>query len=197
VSVPVTVTNSRGDFVGGLGRQNFRLLVDGAPQSVKYFAVQEEPAQALLLVETGPAVYLLRHEHVLAAADLLSGLGADDRVAIASYSDAPRALLNFTADKRQAAAALGSLNFAVGMAGLNFYDSLATALDWPASSGRKQAIVLLSTGLDSSGAGHWEPLLAKLQQSNVMVLAVALGGELRDSGKHHKKNTDARGRAGR
>jgi Ca-activated chloride channel homolog len=188
VSLPVTVTDSRGNFVGKLGRQDFHVLVDGVETPIKYFAAEEAPAQVLVLVETGPAVYLLRHEHVAAATELLEGLGADDRVAIASYSDTITPLLSFTADKQQAVAALSTLNYGLGMANLNFYDNLATAVDWCAGSGGKQAIVLLTTGLDSSGPGHWEALLQKLRQSNVMVLAVALGGELREIGKHGKRN---------
>jgi Ca-activated chloride channel homolog len=188
VSVPVTVTDGRGDFVRGLGRGNFRLRVDGVEQPIKYFAAEEEPAQALVLVETGPAVYLLAREHVIAATELLEGLDADDRVAIASYSDTLRPLLDFTTDKRQAAAALETLNYGLGMANLNFYDNLAEAVDLAALGNGKQAIVLLTTGLDSSGPGHWEQLLGKLRQSNVMVLAVALGGELRETGKRGKKN---------
>jgi hypothetical protein len=38
---------------------------------------------------------------------------------------------------------------------------------------------VLTTGIDSSGAETWQALAQKLQRSNVMVLPVALGGELR------------------
>jgi VWFA-related protein len=182
VSVPVTVTDSRGDFVSGLTRENFRLVVDGAPEPVEYFAAEQEPAQVLILIETGPAVYLLRHEHISASVALLEGLGTGDRVAIASYSDAARLVLDFTTEKQRAAAAIGSLDYVVGMADLNFYDSLRVATDWAGAHGGKSAIVALTTGLDGSGAGHWAELAAKLQKSNVMILPVALGGELRDSG---------------
>ncbi len=89
VSVPVTINNARGEFVGGLRRENFRLRVDGEEQPIEYFAAEEEPAQVLLLVETGPAVYLLRDEHTSAAAVLLSGLAPDDRVVVASYEQVP------------------------------------------------------------------------------------------------------------
>jgi VWFA-related protein len=199
VSVPVTVTDARGEFVSKLSRENFRLLVDGGEQPIEYFASEEEPAQVLILLETGPAVYLLRGEHIAAAAALLSGLGADDRVAVASYGDTPQLLLNFTTDKRQVAAALRTANYGLGMANLNFYASMASVLDWmaPASAGSastsssadgKLAIVALTTGLDSSGAGPWQRLLERMQGSNVMVLPVALGGELRDAGPHAKKD---------
>ncbi len=187
VSVPVTVTDARGEFVSKLSRENFRLLVDGVEQPIEYFASEEEPAQVLILLETGPAVYLLRGEHIAAAAALLSGLGADDRVAVASYGDAPRLLLDFTTDKGQAWAALQSANYGLGMANLNFYASMASALDWVGSTDGKRAIVALTTGLDSSGSGSWQLLLQKMRQSNVMVIPVALGGDLRDAGPHTKK----------
>ena len=75
VSVPVTVTDARGEFVGGLTRDNFRLFVDGTERPIEYFAAEAEPAKVLLLIETGPAVYLLRREHTAAALLLLQGLG--------------------------------------------------------------------------------------------------------------------------
>jgi VWFA-related protein len=179
VTVPVTVTGARGDFVGGLERKNFRLLVDGAEQPIEYFTPEQEPAQVLVLVETGPAVYLLRREHVSAAAELLGNLAAGDRIAVANYSDAPGLLLGFTPDRRAAVAALQGMSYSLGNAQLNFYDSLAGAVDWVQTETGKRAIVVLTTGLDSSPADRWELLAEKLQHSNVLVLPVALGGELR------------------
>lgn len=179
VSVPVTVSNARGDFVGGLRRENFRLRVDHEPQPIDYFAAEQEPAQVLLLIETGPAVYLLRDEHVFAAAALLDGLAPGDRVAVASYEQSPQLLADFSADKRTAATALSSLVFGLGTAQLNFYDSLAKCVDWLNNAPGKRAVIALTTGIDSSGGAAWQALAQKLQRSNVMVLPVALGSELR------------------
>ena len=191
VTVPVTVSNARGDFVVGLRRENFRLRVDGEPYPVDYFAAEEEPAQVLLLVETGPAVYLLRDEHFFAAAALLDGLGPDDRVAVASYEQSPQLLADFSANKQVAAGALSSLIFGFGMAQLNFYGSLAQCLDWLANAPGKRAIVALTTGIDSSAPAAWQSLAQKLQRSNVMVLPVALGGRLRKPGAPHKVRNSA------
>jgi Ca-activated chloride channel family protein len=189
VTVPVTVSDARGAFVSGLKVQNFRLLLDGAEQPIEYFASDQQPAQVLILIETGPAVYLLRHEHISAAAVLLNGLAPADTVAIASYSDILRLHLNFTTNKEQAAAALGSLNYGLGLAQLNFYDSLGAAVDW-ITAGEKRSLIVMATGLDSSGTTRWPQLEAKLRQSNVMVLPVALGGELRDTkGTSRRKNS--------
>ena len=186
VTVPVTVSKARGDFVGGLRRENFRLRVDGQPRPIDYFAAEEEPAQVLLLVETGPAVYLFREEHIFAASALLQGLAAGDRVAVASYEQSPQLLADFSADKQTAAAALNSLVFGSGTAQLNFYASLSTSLDWLGNVSGKRAIVALTTGVDGSGAAAWQALAQKLRRSNVMVLPVALGGNLRGPPAAHK-----------
>jgi len=186
VDVEVTVSDAQGNFVAGLKRENFRMLDDGIEQPITYFASIEAPAQVLVLVETGPAVYLIHREHLAAAYALLEGLAADDRVALGTFDQSARLLVNFTADKNALAQALEELRYNLGMAQLNLFDSLVAALDWLAPVPGKKAIVLLSTGLDTSGAGHWKPLEEKLRASGVVVLPVALGGKLRQPEKKEK-----------
>src|SRR5713101_604297 len=109
VNVGVIVTNSRGHFVEGLRREDFRVFDNGMEQPLTGFAAIEEPAQVLLLIEAGPAVYLLEGGRLQAADSLLNGLSADDRVAVVKYAAAPAGLLDFTADKQAGAAAFGQL----------------------------------------------------------------------------------------
>jgi len=182
VNVPVTVTDAHGGFVGKLSRDDFRLFVDNNEQPIEYFSPEEAPARVLILLETGPAVYLLRGEHLAAATDLLAGLGPDDQVAVAAYADAPQLLLDFTTDKQRAALALNSANYGIGLANLNFYASMTRALDWTASEDGKSAIVALTTGLYSSGPASWQRLADTMRRGNVMVLPVGLGGTLRETG---------------
>lgn len=186
VNLDVSVIDALGNFIGDLKRENFRVLDDGVEQPLTHFTPVEAPAQVLVLVETGPAVYLIHRQHLLAANALLEGLAADDRVALGTYDQAARPVLDFTEDKRGLAQALEGLHYNLGMAQLNLFDGLAAALDWLAPLPGKKAIVLLSTGLDSSGAGRWEALEQKLHASDVVVMAVALGGELRQPDKKKK-----------
>ncbi len=183
VNLEVTVTDAQGNFVGNLNRENFRVLDEGVEQPLTHFAPVEAPAQMLVLVETGPAVYLIHRQHLAAAYALLDGLAPDDRVALGAFDQSARLLLNFTEDKGALAQALDALRYNLGMAQLNLFDSLGAALDWLAPLPGKKAIVLLSTGLDTSGAGRWEALAQKLRASEVVVLPVALGGELREPDK--------------
>jgi VWFA-related protein len=80
------------------------------------------------------------------------------------------------------------------MGQLNFYDSVSTALDWIAPVSGKKALVLLTTGLDSSSAARWDALAQKLRARDVVIFPVALGGWLRhalDKPDKKKKATAA------
>src|SRR5271168_2172668 len=191
VQISVSVLGAGGDFVSGLHRQNFRVLDGGIERPLVFFAPTDAPAQILVMVETSPAVYLLQSQHIAAAYALLDGLAPDDQVALVTYDQAPRAVLAFTPDKNALFNALGQIQFSVGMGELNFYDSVSTALDWIAPVSGKKALVLLTTGLDSSSPARWDALAQKLRARDVVIFPVALGGWLRRPPDKKKKKATA------
>lgn len=180
VNVDVFVADARGDFVAGLGRENFHILDEGVLQEIAHFAAIEAPARVLVLVETSPAVYLLHKQHLAAAQALFDGLHPEDEIALASYDDSFHIVCGFTRSREVIRQALGSLSYNLGMAELKFFGAVAAALDWLAPHTGKKALVLLTTGLDSSGMGGWDSLRSRLQADSAVVFAVALGGELRN-----------------
>ena len=186
VNVGVIVTDARGQFVEDVRREDFQIFDDGIEQPVTGFASYEEPAQVLLLIESGPAVVLLGKNHFHAADTLLNNLGSGDRVAIASYSRDPELLFDFTTDKSLARMALQDLNFANGFAELNLSSSLASAIDWLTTLPGKKTIVVLSTGLDTSPPEKSEVIQQKLKTSDVRILAVSLSGDFREAAKFKK-----------
>jgi Ca-activated chloride channel family protein len=187
VNVGVSVSDPTGKFVEGLQRENFHVFDNGVEQPITDFLAVEEPAQALMLIEAGPAVYLLEGGHLQAAHAFLSGLSADDRVAVVKYADAPQPLMNFTADKLAAAAAFDGLSFNLGFGSLNLSSSLSKVLDWLAATPGKKTIVLLSTGVDTSSMKEIQDLLQRLKISDVRILAVSLTGNLRNPPPAPKK----------
>lgn len=190
VNVGAIVTNANGDFVNGLRREDFRIFDNGVEQPITDFLSVAEPAQVLLFIESGPAVVFLGAEHIRATEKRLSGLSAEDRVAIASYSIKPELLLDFTADKPATRLALGNLNFTLGFAQLNLSLSLAAAVDWLAASPGKKSIVVLSTGVDTSPQSKWQAIRQQLETSDVRILAVSLSGDFRKSAKHKALSGD-------
>jgi Ca-activated chloride channel homolog len=191
VKLDVSVLDKHGNFVADLNLNQFHILDNGSEQPIAFFEPVEAPAQILVMIETSPAVYLIHTEHLVAAYALFEGLAANDQVAVVTYSDKPRTVLGFTPDKNALLEAMNNLNYAIGMSQLNFYDSLTKAIDWLPSGTGKSAIVLLTTGLDSSTTSDWEALVSKLRVSDVVVFPVALGGYLHGgNGKTPKSKGD-------
>ncbi|MDQ1408277.1 MAG: hypothetical protein QOJ41_12 [Acidobacteriaceae bacterium] len=189
VNVGVLVTDPSGKFVEGLQRDNFHIFDNGVEQPITDFLNVEEPARALVLIEAGPAVYLLEGSHLRAAQEFLSGLSPDDRVAVVKYADAPQGLVDFTTNKQSVAAAFDDLSFNLGFGSLNLSASLSKVLDWLTSVHGKKTIVLLSTGVDTSSTKQNQDLLNRLQTSEVRILAVSLIGDLRNPPAIGKKKS--------
>jgi|tagenome__1003787_1003787.scaffolds.fasta_scaffold20988225_4 VWFA-related protein len=187
VDVGVIVTDARGKFIEGLGRDDFHIFDDGVEQSITDFAPIDEPAQVLMLVEAGPSVYFLEAGHIQATHALLAGLSAGDRVAVAKYDTSPQMLLDFTSNKQLAEAALAKVRYYMGFGNLNLSRSLLAVLDSLAKVQGKKTVVLLSTGFDTSYPEDISALLARLKTSDVRILAVSLGAELRNPPAAPKK----------
>ena len=187
VNVSVVITDARGQFVSGLHRDDFHLFDDGTEQRVTDFLSSEDPAQVLLLIEAGPAVYLLESGHVRAVQALLDGLSVNDRVAIARYNEGAEPILDFTADKRIASTALDRLRFNVGFGQLNLASSMLTALDWLERVPGKKSLIVLSTGVDTSSESKIQELLNRTKTADVLVLLISLGADLRTAQPTYKK----------
>jgi Ca-activated chloride channel homolog len=180
VKLDVTVLNAQGDFVDGLQQSSFRVFDDGAERPIAFFAPVTAPAKVVLILETSPAVYLFQDEHIAAAYSLLRGLGSDDQIALITYADVPKQVIGFTSNKQQLVYAIQNVQYMLGAAALNLYDSVSAVLDALGRFPGKKAIVLLTTGLDSSPPEHWDALLGKLHDSDVVIFSVGLGRSLDD-----------------
>jgi len=188
VNVGVIVTDSGGHFVEGLRREDFRVFDSSIEQPITDFAAVDEPAQVLLLIEAGPAVYLLEGAYLQAAHGLLQGLTATDLVAVAKYSDTAQAVLGFTPDKQLAESALGALHYNLGFGSLNLSSSLSQILAWLRGTNGKKSVILLSTGVDTSPSNESLAILSQLRVGEVRIFAVSLAAALRTPAKNKKKS---------
>lgn len=194
VNVGVVVTDGKGKFVEGLPREAFHVFDNGAEQPITEFAPLKEPGQVLLLVEAGPAVYLLQEANLFAAGAMLNGLSAQDRVAVVRYTDASLALLDFTVDKEAAQSVLQTIQFNLGYGDLNLSSSLVTVLGWLERVPGKKTIVLISTGVDTSPPSAVAVLQSRLQAGDVSILCISTSGPLRNGrqgGKGKAQQTQA------
>jgi VWFA-related protein len=179
VTVDVSVRGARGNFLRDLKRENFRVLEDGAERAISNFAASESPALVVVLVETGPTVYMIQRQHLGATRTLLEGLAAQDWIGLIAYGEVPRILKTLTQQKADVLDELRGMGFSAGASELYFFKSLSTVLDWLEPVPGRKSLVVLTTGLDTEQPRRWEALKEKLRASEVVMYPIALGGSLR------------------
>jgi VWFA-related protein len=188
VKISVSVQDGEGNFLGGLNEKQFRVLDNGVERPIAVFSPDDLPAKIVVMIETSPAVYLIQREHLTGAYALIEGLSSEDQVALIAYDEAPRALLGFTSDRSAFATSLGQLQYTMGAGQLNLFDSISQVLDSIAQLAEKKAMVVLTTGLDSSPPERWSALEQKLRSEDVVIYPVALGGSLRAPPEKKKRS---------
>ncbi len=188
VKISASVQDDHGNFLGGLTAKQFRVLDNGVERPIAFFVPDDAPSRVVVMIETSPAVYLIQQQHLAGAYALLDGLAPDDQVALIAYDEAPRGLLGFTSDRSAIATALGQLQYTMGAGQLNLFASISQVLDWIAPLAEKKAMVLLTTGLDSSPPAQWDALQQKLRTQDFVIFPVALGGSLRTPPEKKKKS---------
>src|SRR5215204_3831059 len=106
VTVPVSVLDRDGRFIGGLRQEDFRVLEDGVEQRIAYFAPVEQPFTVALVIDTSGSTRFKLEDIQDAAIAFLDQLRPADRVIVVSFDEQVRVLSGATNDRNQLRAAV-------------------------------------------------------------------------------------------
>ncbi len=157
VKVDAQVTAKSG-VIDGLRREDFTVLDNGQPQTVRYFSQEEEPLDLVLLFDIsqsmGPSINKVASSARLAMSELRPG----DRVAVMSFNTGVWTEAPFTADLDSLAARLvqriRGTRFAGGTYILSAVDQAAKYLQGQAAARRRRAVLIFT---DDEGYGSTSP----------------------------------------
>lgn len=185
VNLAVTVHDSRGRPVDGLTRDDFRVFDEGRPVRIERFDAGGVPLAVLLVLDTSLTMRGRKLEDAKkAAVGFIEKLAPEDTVAVLAFSDRPRRLLGFGADRAAARAAIGALESKGGTA---LYDAVYDAAELAASAppAARRVAVLLSDGRDEAGSGlepgsfhTLEEAVRHAHDRDLVVFTIGLGPEL-------------------
>ncbi len=183
VTVDVAVLTSKGAFIPGIPRGNFRILEDNVPQQISTFSTGEAPMTVAMVVEFSNLFQQYYSEAwfqtLTAAWGFLETLKPEDYVAIVAYDIRPEILTDFTTDKQQAYQAMRRLQLA-GFSEANLFDAVTdTAKRMQDIEGRK-AIVLISSGVDTFSKLTFDKARKILQEAGVPIYAIGLMQTMRE-----------------
>jgi len=181
VPLTVTVTDPKGKYVTGLCGSDFHVYEDGVEQPLLLFASGAVPIDVALVIDTSTS---MRDDLALvrtAAIGLVRRLRADDRAAIINVTETAGIPQPFTSDRSPIERAINSLS-AFGETAL--YDGMYVVLKEfererkAATQVRRQALVLLSDGLDNRSHLAFDDVLDYARRVSVNIYAIALRGAL-------------------
>lgn len=184
VKVTVVVSDRQGAWVRGLGRNDFRILEDGRPQTVTLFSPGDEveiegDAFAVgLLVDTSGSMARTRGKAYEAALRFLQTIPLAHVRLLASFD----ADVRFWDPARPADVILGQMRAAAKKQGPTaLYDALNGALRRIGSEARG-ALVVMTDGEDFGSRAKRRDVLQLIDESNVTLYPIAFRGESGESG---------------
>ena len=178
VALNVTVQDAGSKFIGGLKPEDFVVYEDGVKQDVQFFESSAVPIDLIVLIDTSSSMGDKLDVVHDAASGFLKTLRDVDRGAVIGFSDSVRILQPLTSDRQLLETAVRgtgakgstSLNNAVYIA-LKQFGQAARATTGDV---RRQAIVVLSDGEDTSSLVSFDDVLTLARKTGVNVYTVAL-----------------------
>jgi len=166
VILNATILDSGGKHVPGLGQQQFKILENGTQQEISFFASDETPFAAVLLIDTSGSMEERVSMARSAAIRFLDGLRANDTAAIYRF-DSKVSLVQQFSGSRDISEGIFDLK-ANGMTVLN--DAIfKAAQELSARPEKRRAIVVISDGQDTfSGRSAAKALKAALAADAVI-----------------------------
>lgn len=179
VSLNVTVTDpSTGKYVTDLAQDDFAVFEDGAKQNLTFFSRTASPISMSLLLDTSASMQERMGIAQDAAIGLTRQLHKDDEAEVLDFDSEVRVLAPFTHDP---AAIEKAIRATTANGSTSLYNAVYIALKdlhkiraaSPADI-RRQAIVLLSDGDDTSSLVDFDSVLELAKRSEVSIYSIGL-----------------------
>jgi Ca-activated chloride channel family protein len=176
VVLNVAVTDSRGGFISGLPEDVFRVIDEGRPQKIEFFAEQDAPATIGLLIDASGSMLENRDRVVAGITEFAKASHPEDEFLPLVFNEQVTPVLapgRFTSDPNELR---DRLTTALGARGRTaFHDALAYAVEG-VGRGRyeRKALIVLSDGGDNASTLSFSDALEKVLASNVVIYTIAL-----------------------
>jgi len=177
VSLNVTLTNGHNQPVGGLTAGDFAIFEDGVQQDVSFFSSARLPMDVAILLDTSSSMSPVLSVAQDAAIGLVESAQQADRVSVTEFNDRANILHSLSSDMDGAIRAIRATSPRGSTA---LYNGLYMAMTEMVRSRRhtqdirKQAVVVLSDGQDTSSLVQYEDVMELANQSGIVLYTILL-----------------------
>ncbi len=175
VTLDVIATTQHGDLLTGLKKENFRVIDDGAPQTITNFGATDAPITIAMVMEFSSRGYYewFAYQAKYWADAFFPNLKQKDWVALVTFDMKARTEVDFTQNKDEVRNALYHLYFP-GFSESNVFDAVLDTVDRMKDVKGKKSILLLATGVDTFSKHTLDQTMKQLRQSDVTIFCVGL-----------------------
>jgi Ca-activated chloride channel family protein len=176
VLLPVTVVDRNGSLVTNLGREAFTVLENNVPQKLTTFVREDVPISLGLVIDNSGSMRDKRRKVESSTLALVKASNRQDEVFIVNFNDDAWLDVEFTNDLQLLADGLAKIDSRGGTA---MRDALSMSIDYLKDKGKrdKKVLLVVTDGNDNTSAVSLEKLVAKVQNSQVLVYAIAILNE--------------------
>jgi VWFA-related protein len=188
VNLDVVVTDDNGNPITVFKQQNFRVLEDGAPQTITNFGSTNAPITIVMLLEFSElGGGLFAYNGVNWAAGFLSQLKPADWVALMTYSMNTEVAVDFTHDPNAILQSLSTMMFPP-FHEANMFDAINDTIDRLKDVHGKKAILLMGSGLDTFSKLTLDQMMARMKETDVTFFSISTAGANRFEGQPESMN---------
>jgi VWFA-related protein len=170
VTAPVTVVNSKGDYVFDLQEKDFEVLDNGVRQHIEQFSMEQHPLAAVIVVEanstSGP---LLDEVRPLGPVFSNLMLGPQGEAAVVTYGEQINVVQDFTQNSDELESALRRLEARGGSVHLNDALARAIALLENQPKENRRVIVAFSDGHDLGSETRKEEVVQRAVNAGITI----------------------------
>ncbi len=183
VPVPVVVTDTSGNYVNGLKKEDFILLEDGVQQDISYFSTSGKSTfhLALLIDISSSMKDKISEVKEVAKIFLKELLQKDDKAIVVFFNHEVFEDSDFTSDVDELSKSL-SVAFPFGATAL--YDAVAYCVKLLKVNMGQNIIILFSDGEDNSSAIDPYTLMKIVERSNSVIYSI--GREMDSYNQYHQ-----------
>jgi Ca-activated chloride channel homolog len=174
VLVPVTVLDSKDRIVNGLRAEDFSILDNRLPQTIKHFSQEDAPISMTVILDSSGSMATKIEEERTAALELLKDANPEDEFSLIVFGNEPRVAVPFSEPADDVSKVVNSTQ-PDGYTSL--WDAMYLALQQQKNSTyARKAIVVISDGGDNHSRYTEDEIKSVLQEADVQVYAIALSG---------------------
>lgn len=183
VNVFTTVTDSRGAPVANLTKDDFQLLEDGIPQTIKVFEKESAiPLSIALAIDTSPSTMRdFKLETTSARRFVHSILRNEDRLSVFQVTENIDQLTHFTSDLKTIERGIDDLRTGPGT---SIYDAIFLCSESLLDREGRKVLVLITDGGDTTSKADYNGALRRAQQAEAIVYSIIVVPVEADAGRN-------------